>query len=104
VAAVWTRIQFTFRQRALAGALALAYCFGIRQYLPIWESDVTLFMRAVEGPPHNPYVMNNLANAYLKANSPAEAFPLLRQAIELKPDFGESERCFTISDRFYPGK
>jgi protein O-mannosyl-transferase len=122
MAAVWsTRIQFTFRQRALAGALALAFCFGIRQYLPVWENDITLFTRAVEQAPHNPYVKNNLADAYLKANRPAEAFPLLQQAIELKPDYGllyynmalyyrmigdygESERYFTISDRLYPGR
>jgi len=122
MAAVWsTRIQFTFRQRALTGALALAFCFGIRQYLPVWENDITLFTRAVERAPHNPYVKNNLADAYLKANRPAEAFPLLQQAIELKPDYGllyynmaryyrmigdygESERYFTISDRLYPGR
>jgi protein O-mannosyl-transferase len=122
MAAVWsTRFQFTFRQRALAGALALGFCFGIRQYLPVWESDITLFTRAVERAPHNPYVKNNLADAYLKANRPAEAFPLLQQAIDLKPDYGllyynmalyyrmigdygESERYFTISDRLYPGR
>jgi protein O-mannosyl-transferase len=122
IAAVWsTRIQFAFRQRALAGALALACCFGIRQYLPAWENDITLFTRAVERAPNNPYVKNNLADAYLKANRPAEAFPLLQQAIELKPDYGllyynmaryyrmtgdygEAERYFTISDRLYPGK
>ena len=122
MAAVWsTRIRFALPQRALAGALALAFCFGIRQYLPVWESDITLFARAVERAPHNPYVKNNLADAYLKANRPAEAFPLLKRAIELKPDYGllyynmaryyrmigdyaESERYFTISDRLYPGK
>jgi tetratricopeptide (TPR) repeat protein len=122
MAAVWsTRIQFTLRQRALAGALVLAFCFGIRQYLPVWENDINLFTRAVEQAPHNPYVKNNLADAYLKANRPAEAFPLLQQAIELKPGYGllyynmaryyrmignyeESERYFTISDRLFPGR
>ena len=122
MAAVWfTRIRFSFPQRALAGALALACCFGIRSYLPVWENDITLFARAVERAPRNPYVKNNLADAYLKANRPAEAFPLLQQAIELKPDYGllyynmaryyrmignyaESERHFTISDRLYPGR
>jgi tetratricopeptide (TPR) repeat protein len=122
MAAVWCRrLQFTLRQRAVAGALALAFCFGIRLYLPVWENDITLFTRAVERAPHNPYVKNNLADAYLRANRPAEAYPLLQKAIELKPDYGllyynmaryyrmigdyeESERYFAISDRLYPGR
>jgi len=102
-------------------ALAFASCLGVRNYLPVWESDLTLFTRAVEQAPRNPYVKNNLADAYLKANRTAEAFPLLQQAIKLKPDYGllyynmaryyrmigdyrESERYFTISDRLYPGR
>ena len=120
-AVLCTRIQFTWPQRALAGALAFASCLGVRNYLPVWESDITLFTRAVEQAPRNPYVKNNLADAYLKANRTAEAFPLLQQAIELKPDYGllyynmaryyrmigdyrESERYFAISDRLYPGR
>ena len=120
-AVLCTRIQFPWPQRALAGALAFASCLGVRNYLPVWESDITLFTRAVEQAPRNPYIKNNLADAYLKANRTAEAFPLLQQAIELKPDYGllyynmaryyrmigdyrESERYFTISDRLYPGR
>jgi tetratricopeptide (TPR) repeat protein len=121
VAVLCARIRFVLPQRVLAGGIALACCFGVWNYLPVWENDITLFARAVEKAPNNPYVKNNLADAYLKANRPAEAFPLLQRAIELKPDYGllyynmaryyrmignydESERYFAISDRLYPRK
>lgn len=118
VAVGLSKIRFTPAWAIAAGGLAIACCFATRSDLAIWKDDISLFQRAVEAAPHNPYAKNNLADAYLKAHRENEAYPLLEQAIELDPGYrlgyynmaryyqqignsAEAERYFTISDEMY---
>ncbi|HXY07736.1 MAG TPA: hypothetical protein VEI52_07770 [Terriglobales bacterium] len=119
ILAVWfSRIRFTPWRVVTAGAIALAFCLGTRSNLRIWQNDISLFRRAVETAPRNPYAKNNLADAYLKAHRESEAFPLLKEVIALNPgyrlgyynmgryyqqtgDYVEAEYYFSISDQLY---
>jgi protein O-mannosyl-transferase len=119
VLAVWfSWIRLTPSLVVTAGAIALAFCLGTRSNLRIWQNDVSLFRRAVETAPQNPYAKNNLADAYLKAHRESEAFPLLQEVIALNPDYRlgyynmgryyqqtgdyvEAEHYFSISDQMY---
>jgi len=119
VFAVWlSRVRWTPAQVVIAGAITLAFCLGTRSNLRIWQNDVSLFQRAVETAPRNPYAKNNLADAYLKAHRESEAFPLLKEVIALSPgyrlgyynmgryyqqtgDYVEAEHYFSISDQMY---
>jgi protein O-mannosyl-transferase len=114
----FSRIVFTLPRAVAGSALALALCWGTRSDLRIWQDDVSLFRRAVETAPLNPYAKNNLADAYLKSHREAEALPLLEQVIALNPGYRlgyynmaryyeqignseEAERYFSISDQIY---
>ena len=96
-------------------AVLLILCIGVRENLPIWQNDITLFQRAAETAPTNPFVKLNLAVAYLNADRSAEAIPLLQEAIRLNPKYWrpyyvlgqyyqntgnneEAERYFSLSE------
>jgi tetratricopeptide (TPR) repeat protein len=76
----WNRISI-----AAAALVVLLLCWATRSNLSIWQNDITLFTRAVEVAPDNLSAKNNLAYAYLNANRPQEAFPLLQQLIDAQP-------------------
>ena len=93
IAAVWLgRIQFTVRRSVAACTLVLVLCWGTRLNLHIWQDGVSLFTRAMETAPRNVIVKNNLAEAYLTAQRPDEAFPLLQQLLRDYPDFDLANR------------
>jgi tetratricopeptide (TPR) repeat protein len=86
IAAVWFgRIRFTLPRAVAACALALVLCCGTRINLSVWQDDISLFKRAMEAAPGNESAKNNLAYAYLNANRPTEAFPLLEEIIKVDP-------------------
>jgi protein O-mannosyl-transferase len=114
----FSRLRFNLQQAVAACALAMAFCWATRADLSIWRDDISLFRRAVETAPNNPYAKNNLADAYLKSHREAEAFPLLEQVIALDPNYRlgyynmaryyqqvgnleEADRYFSISDQIY---
>ena len=117
IVAVWlSRINFTRVWGIASLALGLALCIGTRSNLHIWQDDTSLFQRAIETAPNNPFVKLNLAVAYLNSNRATEAIPLLQQAIQLNPTYWrpyyilgqyyqhtgndvEAERYFTMSDQ-----
>ena len=80
------RIRFNISRAVVAAAVLLLLCLGIRMNIEVWRDNIALFRRAVEVAPGNHYVRNNLALAYIKAHREPEAYPLLRQSIELFPD------------------
>jgi protein O-mannosyl-transferase len=88
VAAVWLgRIRFTVLRSVAACTLVVLLCWGTRLNLRIWQDGVSLFTRAMETAPRNMMVKNNLAEAYLTAQRPSEAFPLLQQLLRDYPNF-----------------
>jgi protein O-mannosyl-transferase len=114
----FSRLRFNLQQAVAACALAMAFCWATRADLSIWRDDISLFRRAVETAPNNPYAKNNLADAYLKSHREAEALPLLEQVIALDPNYRlgyynmaryyqqvgnleEADRYFSISDQIY---
>lgn len=118
IAVALSKIRFTLAWVVGGCALALALCFATRSDLRIWQNDISLFQRAVETAPGNPYAKNNLADAYLKSHRENEAYPLLEQVIALDPGYrlgyynlaryyrqtgndAKAERYFTISDEMY---
>ena len=76
----WNRISI-----AATALFVLLLCWATHNNLHIWQNDITLFTRAVEVAPDNLSAKNNLAYAYLNANRPQEAYPLLQQLIEVQP-------------------
>jgi protein O-mannosyl-transferase len=113
-----SQIRFTWPLAAAGCVFAVALGWGTRAELPIWHDDISLFQRAVETAPQNPYAKNNLADAYLKSHREAEALPLLEQVIATNPsyrlgyynmaryyqqtgDLEDADRYFTISDQIY---
>lgn len=114
----FSHLRFNLQQTAGACAIGLVFCWITRANLSIWRDDISLFQRAVQTAPNNPYAKNNLADAYLKTHREAEAFPLLEQVIALDPDYRlgyynmaryyqqvgnleEADRYFSISDQIY---
>jgi tetratricopeptide (TPR) repeat protein len=87
IAGVWfSKLRFTAPRIVAACAIALALCWGTRSDLRIWQDETSLFRRAVETAPQNPFAMNNLADAYLTTHHEAEALPLLERVIAMRPD------------------
>ena len=91
MAAVWfARIRFTRPRVLVAGALTLALCWGTRANLRIWQNNISLFSRAIETDPRNPDFRNDLAVAYINAHRESEAYPLLKQLIEMYPGYADA--------------
>lgn len=87
IAAEWlSRVRFTLPRSVAACALALILCWGTRLNMSIWHDGVSLFTRAVETAPRNMINKNNLAEAYLTAHRPADAFPILQQLLAQYPE------------------
>jgi hypothetical protein len=119
MAAVWlSRVKFNPPRVIAASALVLVLCAGTRLNLRIWQNEFSLFRRAIETAPQNPFAKLNLAIAYLNSDRGAEAIPLLQQAIAINPTFwrtyyvlgqcyqqtgnyAEAERYFAISDQVF---
>lgn len=55
-----------------------------------WASDILLYSRGVESAPANITVRENLANALLEANQPAQAIPLYVDVLNHNPAFWAS--------------
>lgn len=90
IAAVWfARIRFTRPRIVVAGALVLALCWGTRANLRVWQNNISLFSRAIETDPGNPDFRNDLAVAYINAHRESEAYPLLKQLIEIYPWYAD---------------
>jgi hypothetical protein len=62
-----------------------ALIVGTERELPVWRSNLSLFTRAVETSPSNPYLLNSLGQAYMEEHQVAEAQPLLERAIAINP-------------------
>ncbi len=93
IAAVWLgRVRFTVPRAIAACALGVVLCWGTRLNLRVWQDGVPLFTRAMETAPRNVIVKNNLAEAYLTAQRPGEAFPLLQELLRDYPDFDLANR------------
>ncbi len=93
IAAVWLgRTRFTASHSVIACALGLVLCWETRLNLRVWQDGVSLFTRAMDTAPRNEIVKNNLAEAYLTAQRPHEAFPLLQQLLRDYPDFDLANR------------
>ena len=99
-----------------ASTVIVVLCVGVRLNLSIWRDDISLFERAIETAPQNPFVKLNLAVAYLNSDRAAEAIPLIQQAIQLNPTYwrpyyvlgqyyqntgnlAEADRYFSLSDQ-----
>ena len=99
MAAVWlSRVKFTLPRVIAASALVLVLCVGTRLNLRIWQDEFSLFHRAIETAPQNPFVKVSLAAAYINSDRGAEAVPLLQQAIALNPTYW---RPYYILGQYY---
>jgi tetratricopeptide (TPR) repeat protein len=119
--AVWlSRVKFDLPRVVAASLIALTLCLGMSLNLRIWQNEISLFNRAVETSPGNPFVKLNLAVAYLNAGRTEEAPILLRQAIALNPTYwrtyyvlgqyyqrmgndAEADRYFSMSEQIQAG-
>jgi hypothetical protein len=119
MAAVWlSRVKFDFPRVIAAAAVVLVLCVGTRLNLRIWQNEISLFGRAIETAPQNPFAKLNLAVAYINSDRGPEAVPLLQQAITLNPTYwrtyyvlgqyyqhtgndAEAQRYFAISDQVF---
>lgn len=91
IVAIWfAHIRFPCLRLILAGALVLPLCWGTRATLPIWQNNISLFSRAIETDPRNPDFRNDLAVAYIDAHHESEAYPLLKQLIEMYPWYADA--------------
>lgn len=88
IAAVYLgRIRWTATRIVAAAAFALILCLVTRENVRVWRDDISLFSRAVEVAPNNASAQDNLAEALLNANRPADAYPLIKQLISRYPQF-----------------
>ena len=88
IAAVWLgRVRWTATRIVAVTSLSVILCWGTRINVRVWRDDISLFTRAVEVAPENAAAQNNLAEALLKANRPADAYPLIQQLIAHYPDY-----------------
>lgn len=116
VGAWLSRVKLTRPRLIVASAAALVLCAGMELNLRIWKDEASLFSRALETAPGNPFVKLDLAVAYLNSNRIAEAQPLLERAIAINPTYwrsyyvmgvyyqqignqAEADRYFSISDQ-----
>ncbi len=100
--AAWlSHVRLTILRAIAASVVAVALCIVTRYDLRIWQDNISLFGRAVETAPHNPYAKNSLAIAYIKVGRIGEAEPLLKQAIALNPAYWKPYynlgRCYQLN-------
>jgi tetratricopeptide (TPR) repeat protein len=77
-----TRIYLLSATAILLIALATATI----SYEGVWQSDLTLFQRAIEFTPRNPRALVNLGVAKLRQDNYPEGVALLKRALEIQPD------------------
>jgi tetratricopeptide (TPR) repeat protein len=86
VASLLTRVKFKARTVAAAALVLAALAAQTFRTLPIWKNNLSLFSRAFETDPDNPYVLNDLAFSYLEDHRPLDAFPLLTRLLTQDPN------------------
>jgi Tfp pilus assembly protein PilF len=96
VSIVWGVAEMTSRVSAartplrVAVAVVLAACtaLSLRQ-VRYWRSSEVLWTRAMDVTPNNYFAQANLAYVLWKQGRSAEAIPLFRESIRIRPDFAE---------------
>lgn len=79
------------RRPAIAGTLGVATLAGLTLLrLPLWSEDLRLFAATLENNPHSWKALHNYASALDDRGRTAEAEPLMRKAIQLRPDSAEA--------------
>ena len=86
VPALFARMRFARPAlRLAAAALVLACAVGSFDQVRLWRNSETLLKSAIQRTSNNDVAMNNLANYYNNLGRPAEALPLLQDALPLRP-------------------
>jgi tetratricopeptide (TPR) repeat protein len=86
-AVILGRIRITVPRMVTACALGLLLCWGTELNMRIWKDNISLFSRAIDTAPGNPFPRNDLAKEYIKAHREREAFPILEGLIRDYPRF-----------------
>ncbi len=89
-ASLLARVKFNARAVAVAGLVLAALAAQTYRTLPIWKSNLSLFTRAIQTAPNNPYVINDLAFSYLEDHRPQDAFPLLKRLLDQNPPLDQA--------------
>ncbi len=84
-ASLMAKVKFPSRTMAVAAVVLAALAIQTYRTLPIWKNNLSLFTRAIETDPNNPYVLNDLAFSYLEDRRPLDAFPLLKRLLDQDP-------------------
>jgi protein O-mannosyl-transferase len=81
---------------AAAAALVLVFGFLSAQRIPLWSEDLRLFAATLEVNPRSWKAMHNYASALDDRGRSAEAEPLLRKVIALRPDSAEAHNDLSV--------
>ncbi len=85
-ASLLAKVKFPSRTMAAAALVLAVLAAQTFRTLPIWKNNLSLFSRALETDPNNPYVLNDLAFSYLEDHRPLDAFPLLERLLDEDPN------------------
>ena len=75
---------------ALAGVVLVALTAATRAQLPVWRNTEALWLRVLDRDPNCHIALYNYGTELTKLGRPQEGVDLLRQAIQERPDHGQS--------------
>lgn len=82
---------------AAAGTVVVVLLAGLTRYhLPLWSDDLRLFAATLENNSQSWKAMHNFASALDDRGRTAEAEPLMRKVIQLRPDSAEAHNDLAV--------